>query len=74
MKIVFGTSLDRITEHAKFVVKEAQAKSREPIGVPCYTAQVPEVCSDCGATFWHGNDPYQFYPHIGCKSGKAMGF
>jgi hydrogenase maturation factor HypF (carbamoyltransferase family) len=75
MKIVFGTSLDAVATHAKFLVRQSQQKRNEPIGIASYAAKVPEVCEDCGQTYWHGGDPYQFYPHLGCsKSGKGLGF
>ena len=75
MKIIFSTPADKIAEHAKTVVTEAQAKSRMPMGIPAHTAHTPSMCEDCGETYWHQYDEYQWFPHIGCKNGKkATGF
>ena len=75
MKIIFSQPVDEIAEHAKKVVAEAQAKSRSPIGVPAHTARVASVCEDCGETYWHRNDEYGWFAHIGCaKDKKSMGF
>ncbi len=76
MKIIFDTPSDDIAEHARLVVSEAKAKSRAPVGVPVHAAQVPTTCDDCGETYWHKDDPYGWFPHIGCKhkNGKNLGF
>lgn len=70
MKIIFSESLDSIAEHAKKVVLKKQMTNDEPHGVAHHSAKVPQICDDCGKTFWHGSDPYAWYPHIGCKGGK----
>lgn len=70
MKIIFSEPGDKIAEHARKLVVKKQ--SDEPRGVAHYSAKIPAVCEDCGETYWHGNDPYVFYPHSTCK-GKQTG-
>lgn len=69
MKIIFGESQDRIEEHASALI--AKYNQSDPIGIAHYSAQVPQICDDCGETYWHRNDPYGWFPHIGCKGTKA---
>lgn len=71
MKIIFGESLDAIADHARKVVAKSQQVNDSPHGVAHHSAKVPQTCEDCGLTFWHGSDPYAWYPHLGCKGAKV---
>ena len=63
--------------HARKLVKRIEAARLEdsiepnPIGVATYSARFPNVCDDCGETYWSA-DRYASHPK--CKSGSKFGF
>ena len=70
MKIIFSSNRDSIADHARVLVVKAQKNDAAPKGVAAHSARVPNVCEDCGVTYWHRDDPYVFFPHVGCRGAK----
>lgn len=75
MRIIMDARSENISEHARKIVNEAKMKNNSPYGIAKHSAQVPSVCEDCGKTYWHRDDEYVYFPHVGCEAGKkGMGF
>jgi len=70
MKIIFSQPGDEIADHAKKLIIEAEQRSKHPRGIARHSAQVAQLCDDCGDTFWHRDDEYGWFTHIGCKKKK----
>lgn len=80
LKILFDRPSDA-EDHARTLVRKIEENNLEathkpkPRGVPHYAAVLPEVCEDCGKTYWTRNE---WTSHIGCAGappkGGAAGF
>ena len=82
LKIVLARPSDS-EEHAKALVTQTEKNNLEntyepkPRGVPHHAAVIPELCDDCGETYWNkaGN---RWGSHIGClgapRKGGSTGF
>ena len=65
-----GDGVSRTSDHARAVVRyldSVDAKdpgNAPPKGVPHHLAAHPQVCEDCGKTYWSRE---RWAAHLGCK-------
>lgn len=80
LKIIVHSHLSQAEEHAKewFTVRRRQQMKHPNVndvdlhGISQYSVRYPNICDDCGQTFW-ANDPYA--EHARCPKGRSkMGF